>query len=355
MDVTSLYTNIPNHEGLTAVARTLARHHQDYALSNQSILALLKLVLHCNNFTFDNNHYLQIGGTSMGTKVAPSFANIFMGELERKLLASAPYKPHTYLRFIDDIYMIWLGTETELQTFFTYCNNFHKIVKFTMEYSRKQIAFLDTVTFHNNSEKLLFNLYCKPTDKHCYLKYNSYHPKNCKNSGPYSQFIRIRRICSLEAHFEEHAKNLILFYQKRDYPIELLKNSLQKAKLKSRTQLLQTTNGDTTPPKPIPLVLTYDTDNHVIQRAVRSFWPILNITHPNIFGTAPIFANKVGKKITNALVRADFKRTHAGHTGRIMANFVTDCPHNPCNFCTQMNKSKIFKSNHTLLTYTCRI
>ena len=69
MDVTSLYTNIPNHKGLRAVARTLARHTPRYKISNQSILALLKLVLHCNNFTFNVIHYLQTGGTSMGTKV----------------------------------------------------------------------------------------------------------------------------------------------------------------------------------------------------------------------------------------------------------------------------------------------
>jgi hypothetical protein len=32
-------------------------------------------------FTFDGNHYLQINGTAMGTKMAPSYANIFMGDL----------------------------------------------------------------------------------------------------------------------------------------------------------------------------------------------------------------------------------------------------------------------------------
>ena len=83
MDVTSLYTNIPiNHEGMVAVAKCLNRHKPQYMISNPRLLALLKLVLHCNNFEFNGRHYLQIGGTAMGTKVAPSYANIFMGELE---------------------------------------------------------------------------------------------------------------------------------------------------------------------------------------------------------------------------------------------------------------------------------
>jgi hypothetical protein len=47
-----------------------------------------------NNFTFDANHYLQINGTAMGTKMAPSYANIFMGDLEERLLLSSLKQPH---------------------------------------------------------------------------------------------------------------------------------------------------------------------------------------------------------------------------------------------------------------------
>jgi hypothetical protein len=43
---------------------------------------MLTLVLKNNNFTFDGNHHLQINGTAMGTKMAPFYANIFMGDLE---------------------------------------------------------------------------------------------------------------------------------------------------------------------------------------------------------------------------------------------------------------------------------
>ena len=73
LDVTSLYTNIPyNHEGILAVARCLTNNKPDYSTGYSSILELLKLVLHSNNFEFNGNHYLQIGGTAMGTRVAPS-------------------------------------------------------------------------------------------------------------------------------------------------------------------------------------------------------------------------------------------------------------------------------------------
>jgi hypothetical protein len=40
------------------------------------------MVLKKNNFTFNGDHYLQINGTAMGTKMAPSYANTFMGNLK---------------------------------------------------------------------------------------------------------------------------------------------------------------------------------------------------------------------------------------------------------------------------------
>ena len=40
-----------------------------------------------NNFEFENDYYLQLHGTAMSTKIAPAYANLFMGDLEQKLLA----------------------------------------------------------------------------------------------------------------------------------------------------------------------------------------------------------------------------------------------------------------------------
>ena len=72
MDVTSLHTNIPNMEGLVSIARSLIKHQPEFKLKYKTLLELLKLVPHKNNFQFNGEHYLPIGGTAMGTKVAPS-------------------------------------------------------------------------------------------------------------------------------------------------------------------------------------------------------------------------------------------------------------------------------------------
>ena len=51
--------------------------------------------------------YIQKQGTAMGTRMAPNYAIIFMHYLESNLLSKTTMKPKTWLRFIDDIFMIW--------------------------------------------------------------------------------------------------------------------------------------------------------------------------------------------------------------------------------------------------------
>ena len=75
------------------------------------------MILTMNNFSFNDNHYLQIHGTAMGTKMAPAYANLFLGYFEANALENAPFQPHTWLRYIDDIFMIWTEGLVILTTF----------------------------------------------------------------------------------------------------------------------------------------------------------------------------------------------------------------------------------------------
>ena len=55
-------------------------------------------------FEFENNQYLQLHGTAKGTKMAPAYANLFMGDLEQKTLTQSPFKPLVLRwRYIDHI------------------------------------------------------------------------------------------------------------------------------------------------------------------------------------------------------------------------------------------------------------
>ena len=54
---------------------------------------LIRMILTSNTFTFNGQHYRQINGTAIGTKMAPFYANLFMGNFDRKALAAATHSP----------------------------------------------------------------------------------------------------------------------------------------------------------------------------------------------------------------------------------------------------------------------
>ena len=87
MDVTSLYTKIPQDDGI----QTVCSAYENYQNNNPPIPShylkkMLGLILKENSFEFKGENYLQTHGTAMGTKMAVAFANIFMAEIETTLL-----------------------------------------------------------------------------------------------------------------------------------------------------------------------------------------------------------------------------------------------------------------------------
>ena len=90
-----------------------------------------------NIFEFNDKQYKQLYGTAMGTCTAPSYANTFMGALEKSILDSSPLQPKYYRRFIDDILLIWEHGEDELDKLIDSMNNFHHSIKFSGKKSRE--------------------------------------------------------------------------------------------------------------------------------------------------------------------------------------------------------------------------
>ena len=74
--------------------------------TNTSLLRLLTLVLRTNNFTFCGKHFLQVGGTAMGTKAAPNYAINYMHCWEKKFVYSKSGGLYLWKRYIDDIFLI---------------------------------------------------------------------------------------------------------------------------------------------------------------------------------------------------------------------------------------------------------
>ena len=237
LDVCSLYTNIPHFDGIHAVVHAYNESDLDKTIDSSTLATLLKLILELNNFEFNGQHYVQVSGTSMGTRIGPNYANIFMGLLENEFLARRDLKPFYYKRFIDDIFLIWHHGESKLLSFIEDFNNAHPGISFSHSYSAISVNFLD-VTVTLDEQKLTTKLYRKPTDRHQYLHFQSSHTKHCKTSIPYSQAIRFKRICSDSNEFIRNCEHLRGALTRQRYPARISDDALKKADNIDRKDLL---------------------------------------------------------------------------------------------------------------------
>ena len=186
LDITSLYTNIPHNEGIQSIKNFLAIHRDTNALPHNSyIIELLEVVLTNNYFDFNGKHYHQTSGTAMGTKLAPSYANLFMTKFEQNHVYTYHLQPTLWKRFIDDIFMIWPHVMDSLLEFIGHLNNVQPTIKFRSTTSPTEISFLDHIIYMRD-DKLYTRLHTKRTDRHMYLNFYSEHTMNLKRSILYS-------------------------------------------------------------------------------------------------------------------------------------------------------------------------
>lgn len=268
IDVSSLYTSIPHQDGLDSIRSTL-ENQSHLVIPPDVITELAEMTLTMNTFRFQDHHYHQIQGTAMGTKMAPTYANIFMGKLETDMLQTTDLKPSLWLRFIDDIFAIYRASEDEVTQHIHQLNQFHPTIKFTSEINRSSIDFLDVTVFRKPDNTNGTKLFIKPTNTGQYLNAGSFHPKHQIESIAYSQALRMKLICSEPEDFHSSSqvllKNLTLCGHQHKYS----KLAIAKAGLIPRADLLKPKTSATSN-KIIPFVLTYTPHNRRIPPILKS-------------------------------------------------------------------------------------
>ena len=245
----------------------------------------------------------QISGTAaIGTKFAPTYACIFMDNLETNFLNTQEYLPLAWYRYIDEISFIWTHGEEKLKYFLDNLNRYHPNINFTHEPNKECIKFLDlTVSLLDN--KMSTDLYIKPTDRHQYLHYSSSHPDHTKKSIVYSQTLRLNRICSVEADFVRDKKEMKSWFLKRGYPENITNGEIKKVKFKKQ---VFSSRGVVT--KGVPLVITY----HPLLKSLGTilykhlYLLLIDKEVKKVFHVAPIVSFKSARKLSSLLVELNF-------------------------------------------------
>ena len=229
IDVVSLYPNISHDEVLIAMRKDLDLL-KGKIISTESLIELAECVL--KNIIFEQNlsFYKQLRGTAISTKMAPPYAIIFFSDLEERFFSDCEISPLVWWRYIkDDIFMLWQHGKKKLKKFLEIVNSYHSTIKFTANYSREKISFLD-VEVKKKGNQLVTGLYIKPTDTHQYLHASSCHTFHSKKSIHDSRALRLNRVCSENSFFDKRCNELKIWLREREYSDKLVRKQILKAR-----------------------------------------------------------------------------------------------------------------------------
>ena len=182
-DVVSMFPNIDNNLGTTAVRKALDSRLSKFP-STDCIAEAVEICLRVNNCQFSEQNFVQKHGRAMGPTNACSYADLAMGIIDEKVKFEGSLKPLLWWRYRDDIFDLWIQGLPKLFEFTDYINSLYPTIKFELVYSESFLHVLD-LTLHLKDGLIITDIYSKPTDSHLYLPFSSSHPSHCKKAIPY--------------------------------------------------------------------------------------------------------------------------------------------------------------------------
>ena len=185
------------------------------------------------------------------------------------------------------------------------------------------------------------DVYSKPTDKHQYLSPSICHLKHCFKSIPFSQAIRVKRICSTVETTKQRLGDLRHHLKRRGYNDKVIKSGFSKASEINRNDLLEYKEKKIN--KRVPLVLTYHPSLEKISGIVRHHWKEIekSETLAKLFPEPPVVAFRRPKSIKDTLVRAAVSRPSS------TVGQCKPCGDKRCKCCLQLQHAQVFHSKTT--------
>ena len=248
MDVTSLYTNIPQEEGIQTVCRAYNSFYNDQPPIPMRFLEKARgLMLQENSFQFCGKNYLQIHELPWERKwqsmtLSPIF--LWAKSKQNSLTEAHLNRALVWKRYIDDIFSLWDISREELQQFIEQANNHHPTIKFTAEIFETEITFWTLVYKGNRfiTESVLdIRTHYKATETFQYTHFSSCHLPGVKRGFIKGEALRLLQTNSTKATFEEKIKHFESRLIERGYPKNLVQRTLSEVIFENRKQTLQQT------------------------------------------------------------------------------------------------------------------
>ncbi|XP_026098621.1 uncharacterized protein LOC113069710 [Carassius auratus] len=354
MDVESLYSNIVHNEGLEALKHYLSSRPEHLMPPSDFIVQLTEWTLKNNIFLFQDILYRQEKGTAMGACFAPNYANLFLGLWEERYIFSHvnPFKDKIlwWGRYIDDVILMFSGSEKELVDFHVYVNSLNENLKFSLDYDLHTINFLDLRISKDNEGFLHTSIFRKSTDRNTLLHANSFHPPWLIDNIPFGQIQRLRRICDSDQDFQYQSLDMQRRFQQRGYQTKTLVQAHNRAQSLERKSLLQSRPNRVSTQKPY-FVTHYSKEAVQIKHIIKKNWNIIECdpTLREIFTEPPGISFRRAPTLKDRLVRSHLP---APKRETWLRQPKGNFPCGNCNYCENIAKTDKFMDVFSNKTYT---
>ena len=142
----------------------------------------------------------------------------------------------------------------------------------------------------------------------------------------YSQFLRLRRLCSEDSDFSLNSEEMCEFFDKRGYLTSVVEAGHHRAQQLDRQSALQTSQRENN--NRIPFTLTFHPHNHAVKSIILKNFKLLQ-NDPDtgrIFSQPPLISFKRDKNIGNFLVRSGFQTSEQPGTFKCARARCKTCP-----------------------------
>ena len=228
-DITSLFTNISTNFAKKCIERLLDSTEEWKARTKLSKTELLRLIEFCMQtfFQFKGKTYRQIQGTPMGSPLSGFLADVVMEEFEN--LAFVSFRPKTWLRYVDDTFVIL--PKHKVEDFHNTINNVMENITFTYEVEANlSLPFLDILVTRTSTGALETSVYRKPTTTDIILNFKSNHPVSHLRSCVRTLFRRVDTHCNTQRAKREERIHLFRLFEVNGYPKCFINSCLRRTR-----------------------------------------------------------------------------------------------------------------------------
>ena len=242
----------------------------------------------------------------MGTKLAPALATIYVSDLEEAFIGERSEKPDLWVRYIDDVFMLWSQTREELDVFLQELNTRQEKIKFTAEVQTQSCNFLDLTIYKSptflKTGLLSTKIYYKPTNSFSYPLGSSHIPKHVHKSIAVGEMTRLLRATESPALYKRYQKKLIKHFVNREYPKSILRG-LRSLTHNRRLETLYRVKKRVSMNRPLPFITGYKPHDPPLNAIFRRRWQHIYKDHKfySLLPNAPFATFKSNKSLAKLL------------------------------------------------------